>query len=151
MSVAGAITGLGDVLLADAGLTAWARDVSAHGLHRVDGNRPVENIGQQNLPALVLELGAGTSEEQVHGHEMAAVQELAGAIVWQEQDEATAFAQRMALPPLLARAVMANRRLNNAVDGAWLNDWEADRGANHPLNIFRFTVVAEFAIDAQGG
>lgn len=150
MSTTGALQGLGTVLMADAGLKAWARQHLDHALHLVNGNRPTQVVVDHKLPALVIEMGAGDSEEQIHGHEMAAVTELQGVIVWQEQDEDAAFVQRIALPDLIAKALMADRSLGGRVDGAWLQSWEPDRGANHPLNVFRFIVAAEYAIDNVG-
>lgn len=147
MSTTGALQGLGVALIADAGLTAWARSHFGRDLKLVNGNRPTERLGASLLPALVVEAGAGRAEELVHGRQMEAVHELNGAIVWHTQDEDAAFVQRIALPDLIATALMADRRLGGAVEGAWLQSWEPDRGANHPTNVFRFAVAAEDFIE----
>lgn len=147
MSTAGAFQGLGATLTGDAGLIAWARDNFGATLHLVNGNRPVEIIANGKLPALVLETGPGEGAELVGGQQMETTQEMNGALVWREQDEAAAFVQRLALPEILARALMTDRRLGGQVEGAWLQSWEPDRGANHPLNVFRFKVAAEDFIE----
>ncbi len=143
MSTAGAFDGLGTVLLADPGLTGWSVTHFGRALTLVNGNRPVETVASQHLPALVLEMGDGQAEELVHGQQMETVQELGCALVWNEQNEADAFVQRTALPEIIARALMSNRTLSGQVAGAWLQSWSPDRGANHPRNVFVFAVAVE--------
>lgn len=148
MSLAAFHANLKALLLADTGLSGWATTHFAKALTAVDGNVPVEVIRDDELPALIFELGDGTSSILVGGHSQDSASDLLLALVWHEEDPAAAFAQRTALPELLVQAVMADPTLGGTVDGAWVNAWEPDRAVYHPRHVFRATVRGEFAIQA---
>jgi hypothetical protein len=148
MSLAAFHTNLKALLLADAGLSAWATTHFGLALTAVDGNVPVEVIRDDELPALIFELGDGTSTILVGGQRQDAATDLLLALVWHEEDPVAAFAQRTALPELLVQAVMADPTLTGVVDGAWVSSWEPDRNVYHPRHVFRATVRGELAIQA---
>jgi len=134
------------LLLANAGLVAWARDNFGSGLVAIDGNVEVERVRPREMPALIFELGNAELEIEVGNYSQTAQAEMLLAVVWHEDDPARAFAQRLALPDLMAKAVMSDHVLAGAVDGAWLSKWESDKGVNHPRHVVRFTISGEFTI-----
>lgn len=146
MSLATFHDGLKAALAADTALDNWANSHFGKSLTFVDGNTPIQSLPQDKVPALLLELGDGDNTEEVGNEYQQPETEILGAVVWQEQDRANAFSQRLALPDLLVKAVMADGTLGGKVDGAWVSSWETDKGANHPVQVLRFTVTGQFTI-----
>lgn len=146
MSLATFHSGLKARLLADTGLSSWATTHFSKSLTAIDGNRRIKSINQTDVPALIFELGDGDNTEEVGNHYQRPTTEISVVLVWQEQVPETAFAQRLALPDLLIKAVMADGTLGGNVDGAWVSDWSPDRGANHPVQIMRFTVTGMLTV-----
>ena len=149
MSLDTAHTNLKALLLGDAGLTNWANTHFAKTLTAVDGNVPVKSLDTGNLPVIVFEIDDGDSAGQATGGKRQLFRfgwKL--ALMWHEEDRAKAFTQRKQLPELLAKAVMVNNTLSGAVGGAWLDDFDPDRGVNHPRHVFRTTIRAEMNVNA---
>lgn len=145
MSLSAAYTELANVITGDAGIVAWA--ASAGGtLTVLKGNRVVERIDPSELPALVMEMGSGRVEPAVSGHVSENRHEMRLSFVWEDEGEALAFSQRLALVPLVQKAVMGNATLDGSVDGAWVSEWEPDYGYNHPRQSVGFIVSADLMI-----
>ena len=148
MSVKTAIEQLGAVLIADAGLVAWASAHFDKPLSTLYGNKPIAVVDPETMPLIVLELGDGEIENEVLGGDVAGVvANIEIAIVWQAEDTAKAFTQRSELADLMPLAVMREATLNGAAAAAELTRWSSDRGANHPNQLFRATVRT--AIEAR--
>lgn len=116
----------------------------------IEGNQPFTSLGQENFPCWVMEIGdsiAAPIDEggdgfglTVGSHQQGFDTEILLALVWHQQDRATAFAQRKGL-----LAPMVSLLLRNALDDAtnsWLERFDNDRQATHPLHVARFTVRA---------
>lgn len=142
MSLADFHTQLKARLAADTGLAAWASQHLRRPWTQIDGNVPVEAVRPAELPALIFELGDADVGNLTMGNR---VQESTGdfllAAVWSEQDPARAFAQRMALPPLMLQALMTDPLLGGSVAAAWVSGYQPDRGANHPTQVMRFAIT----------
>lgn len=126
-------------------LASWSTTHFAKALTYIDGNMPVQQLRPAELPALILELGDGEYDPIVVGGKRQLVRaQILLAVVWHEKSALAAFAQRTALPELIASAVRADPTLSGAVAGSWLNEFQTDRGGNHPTHMLRFEVVAQY-------
>jgi hypothetical protein len=118
-------------------------------------NVPLSNIPAGNLPCAVIEQGDGVAqsisndgadEGLVIGlSQQQFASDLHVAIVWSEQDRDTAADQRADLPTLFAQLFMRNPT-PGGIAFAMLREWEPDRGVSHPLQVWRATLVGEYAV-----
>lgn len=138
-------SGLSALLQADTALSAWSVTHFGQALSVINGVR-VETIRPGELPALVLELGDASTGPEVLNHSQRVEDEIHGAIVWHEQDYDDAFTQRLTLPDILIKAVMADPGLDGKVDGAWVSRIEPDRNVNHPEHLMWFTVKGTYSV-----
>lgn len=147
MSVSGFHAALKTQLLADADLTAWARGNFGRVLQAIDGNREIDTLGTNESPALIFEMGEGESAPEVGGQSQHIDLQAQVAIAWHENDAAKAYAQRVALPDLLIRAVLRDASLGEAVDAAWVSAFAPVRGGRPFVHVVRCTVSAEFYLN----
>lgn len=118
----------------------------------LESNLPIESIPSSMFPAWVVEQGDGLLAPIVNDggggglviglSEQQFSSTLEIALVWKEQDRATARNQRTALPTLVARLLMRNPKPGGA--DAWLESWVPDRGGLHPVQVWRATVRGEY-------
>ncbi|RCX32077.1 hypothetical protein [Thioalbus denitrificans] len=141
MSLEAFHAGLKARLLSDAGLGAWASGHFSRALTAIDGNIPINTLGDGEVPALIFELGDGEGQG-TDGELQDWVADIHIALVWTEPGPSSAFAQRLELPGLLARAIIADPSLGGSGVVARLSAFESDRGANHPTHVMRATVSA---------
>ncbi|MDY6981163.1 MAG: hypothetical protein SV201_14910, partial [Pseudomonadota bacterium] len=120
-------TNLEALLLADTDLIAWVEGHFGAGttLTVINSNRPVANINPKEMPALIFELDDGESNITVGNHRQDNAVALAVAIGWYEQNPDQAFIQRIELPDLMITALMRDHTLSGAVDGAWIDAFNA--------------------------
>lgn len=135
---------LGSLVTGDADVQARLGD----SVGVLKGNREVEIIGAHELPALVLELGDSNLEPVVTGHEHGGRHVLKAVLVWEQRDEDTAFADRLALVPAVVKALMGDPNLGGAVDGAWVSQVLPDYGYHHPRQSIQFDITADVMFTA---
>ena len=144
MSLAAVADKLLAVLVADAGMSAWADAYFARPISTIKGNKPVALVAPDTLPVIVCELGDGTSEAETLGGDIDITEaQFELAMLWQEQDTEAAFAQRAELATHFIKAVMRDATLGGACAAAHIERWSSDRGANHPNQLLRATVRVE--------
>ncbi len=144
MSLQAFHSGLTTQMLADTGLIAWANTHFSTTLTLINGNTEVDLIDPTKLPVMVVELGDGELDFQIGGDRQEVEAEILVSFVWHEDQNASAFTQRLTLPAVVAASVSVDPTLNNAVDGAWLSQFSPDRNIIHPLHVFQFTVSGNF-------
>ena len=116
----------------------------------LNGNQPFASLGQEKLPAWVIEIGDSTAAAIDEGGDgdgltIGSTQqgfstEILVALVWHQQGRETAFTQRTGL-----LAPMTSLLLRNVVGDStncWVERFDNDRQANHPLHVARFTLRA---------
>lgn len=109
--------------------------------------RPLRSLGQEHYPSWLLEPGDATSiEESIGSHCQTFEVEILLALVWHQQDHATAYAQRLALLSAITRLFLRNPRPGDIADVRV--DAEAnDRSANHPAHIATLRLLATVRIE----
>lgn len=117
-----------------------------------EGNQPFQSLGQEHYPCWVLEAGDAeaaplTAEDDPAGlvigsHRQGAEIEILLALVWHQQDPATAYQQRLALHGVVTRLLLRNPNLTDTAELAWLAGMNNDRQAAHPLHVAMFRVRA---------
>lgn len=105
--------------------------------------RPLRSLGQEHLPAWMLEPGDDSTFERAVGSCHQGVEtEILLALVWHQQDPDTAYRQRLQLREALTALFLRNP----APDGECTVYVEAqgnDRAANHPTHITTFRLLAD--------
>lgn len=148
MSVAAFAAELPGVLIADAGLQAWASTHFGKAITAKTANRKLNSLDPKAMPVLVLEAGDGDAEITI-GNEIQTVQaQVLGAVLWYEQDHDSIFTQRFQLVDALVKALQADATVSATAVSCWVSDYETDRGANHPMQVMRFTIQAEVEVFA---
>ena len=142
---------------------AFLADMEALGLGRngqrvvpkvLLGNRPLQSLGQEHLPAWVIEaadsdasaIGADQDEAGlVIGSDRQGFRaEIPLALVWHQQCPETAFNQRLDLASALNRLLLRNPALGETAELAWLAGTNNDRQALHPTHVAMFRVAVLF-------
>lgn len=121
----------------------------------LDANTPIAQIPTGSYPCFVIEQGDGQSASisndgsdlgMVIGHgEQQFSSSIEGALIWMDQDRARAKVARMNMPQLVTQLLLRNPQ-PGGIAGAWLESWQPDRAANHPLHIWRFTIRGEYTV-----
>lgn len=130
-------------------------DVLGSPPHVIVSNTPMASIAAAHrLPAIVVEQGDGESRPISEGSDSAmliggSAQQFSStlniAVVWRDQDRASAFLQRTLLPEIFARLMLRNP-MPGGIAGAWLESWNSDRGVNHPLHVWGAEIRGEYEI-----
>lgn len=117
-------------------------------------NTPLALIPAANIPGWVLEQGDGVTESITEGsdafltignYEQHFASELVVVLLWKQDDREAASNVRASLPLLLAQLFLRNPQ-PGGIAGAWLSDWQPDRAANHPNQIWQATIRGQYAI-----
>ena len=120
----------------------------------VDGNVPLANIPGNLLPCFVIEQGDGRRSSLSNSSDEGIViglgeqqfaSDLYVTLIWHEQDRVIAANQRKDMPTLVTQLMLRNPQ-PGGIDFASLTEWEPDRSVNHPLQVWRATLVGEYAI-----
>lgn len=124
-------------------------------VHVLEANTPIASIPAGSFPCWTVEQGdgaaasisnAGDDEGMTIGHfEQHFSSTLELALVWKDNDRARAKAARMQLPTIMAQLLLRNPQ-PGGIAGAWLASWIPDRGALHPLQVWRCTIRGEYSI-----
>lgn len=110
------------------------------------GFRSPQAIGQENYPCWLLESGDDQLTEEAIGSQRQIYEsELLLGLVWHQQARETAIDQRDALLPALVRLLLRNPVLADC--GMRVDARGNDRGANHPLHIVTFRLLADVTLD----
>lgn len=122
----------------------------------LEGNRPMAAIGQENLPAWVMEIGdnaaAAVSENgdgnglTVGSYEQGFQGEILLALVWHQQEATTAHVQRRSAFEALVKLFLRNPAANDTCVNCWVAGYAGDRQANHPTHVAAFRVAANFIV-----
>lgn len=156
MSAAAFHDGMTALLATDATFTAAIAALLGMPVTGVlQSNVPLANIPTGSLPCWVLEQGdgqaqslnnEGADEGLVIGHsQQQFASELHVSLVWNQNDRDTAGAQRRDLPTLLAQLMLRHPQ-PGGIEFALLREWQPDAGVNHPLQVWRATLVGEYTI-----
>ncbi|MDR3389926.1 MAG: hypothetical protein P4L92_23055 [Rudaea sp.] len=117
------------------------------------GNIPVSQIPAGSYPCFVVEQGDGkaaptanTMDSQTIGLAMSSFEsDVLVSLIWTDQNPATAAITRGKLPTPFAQLLMRNPQ-PGGIDGAWLGEWQPDRGVNHPTQIWRGVIAGNYTI-----
>lgn len=144
-------TSLQAVLEADTDLTAWrnALDGAPASWTIYDGKHELETV--TSLPALGFEIGdPELSAREANGKSRLVTCSLFVGVAWSENNEATALAQRMQLPELFAKAIMADKTLAQGgapkVEEARVVKVITDLGAIPPYRTAQAEIEAEYTV-----
>lgn len=142
MGLAAAIDALETLLKNDAGLATWRTTHFAGKAFTVErSNVAVSAINSNAFPCIVFELGDFESEVvAVGGSIQDNDQDVPFSILWDAQDRATAYTQRIELPELVIKAVMSNKTLDGQAVQAHINKGQSHRGVGHPKHGMTFNV-----------
>ncbi len=133
------------VLTGDVALTAWANAHFGKAFTVLNGNRDLKEFRDNELPALVFELGDG--EPTPMGHKYNDVtQQIKFGFVWYEDNFEAAFDQRKGLPEIVLDAIMRTDTLNGAVADAALTAWRFAQGVDNA-----YMHSAQFDLDITYG
>lgn len=155
MTQAAFTTGIA-ALLADATFDAAVRALLPAGvatpLPVLIGNRQVQTLAGQFPACWVVEQGDGRAAalEDDSGRALGGcVQEFEAdlliALVWTDQDPDTAAAAKQALPTLTAQLLLRNPQ-PGGIGGAWLAEWQSDRGGRHPTQVWGASIAGFYQI-----
>jgi hypothetical protein len=144
-----AVDGLETVLTTDADLAQWLTDEAGGAAWTVlKTNRRVNDIGDDELPCLLLELPGGSlGDVVVSGHRQSSSPSLQVTIGFYQKDRDQAFSAKAKLADLVPKAIMADGHgLNDSVNYARASSWETDQGLHHPAHFISFEIDAEYAM-----
>lgn len=118
-------------------------------------NRELQSFPVDSFPSWVMVPGDGEAQSisngggeflSVGGGEQTFRVELETALIWHQQDFEAAYVQRRDLPVLLAQLLMRNQGVIGGAEACWLERWQNDRSARHPVQVANFTIAADFII-----
>lgn len=119
----------------------------------VIGNIPVAEIPAGMFPCWVIEQGDGNATPTTESHEYQTIglgetsyaSELYAALVWIDPDPVNAGTTRGKLPTPMAQLFMRQPQ-PGGIDGATFAGWQPDRGANHPVQVWRAVIAGNYTI-----
>lgn len=146
------------LFVADMQALGLGTDGSAATPGQVAGNRPFEQIGQNNYPCWVHDTGdmlgasAGNFADTAAGLVLGSDQQdwqadILLSLVWYQKDFATAVSQTDAVQPALVRLLLRNPGLADSCTLAYVADVQPDRGMRHPTHSIAFSVRVHFTIE----
>ena len=144
MSLNNAHTQLVNILTTVAAIIAWVNTNFSQALTVLNGNRELKEFRDNELPALVFELGDGENEplSKTYGE---VKQQIKFGFVWFEKDFDAAFNQRKTLPDIVLKAIMSKNTLNATVSDAQLTSWSFAQSADDAyMHSARFDLDIEY-------
>ena len=117
-------------------------------------NRPLAQIPANLFPCFVIEQDDGeASSAETDGDEGLTIgcgeqtfrSRLLVSLVWTDQDNDRAGVARATLPEIFTRLLLRNPQPGGVL-GAWLSQWQPDKGVNHPLQIWRATITSHYTV-----
>jgi len=121
----------------------------------LEANTPIALIPAGEFPCFVIEQGDGQGRSisndgsdggmVIGAGEQQFASTIDGALIWKDLDKARAKTARATLPTLVTQLLLRNPQ-PGGIAGAWLEAWQPDRAANHPLHIWRFTLRGEYSV-----
>jgi hypothetical protein len=147
MSLSTAHAALKSILLADAALGAWATTHFSKALTALDGNRELRLFNSAELPAVVFDIGDGTSQSLESNRFTNIGQQINFGFVWLKDDMAAAFAARVALLEPVVQCVLRNNTLNATVSRAVVSSWNFAQGVDDPhIHSARFVLDIDYGL-----
>lgn len=153
MSYTDVHTALKSLLTEDPALVAWAVGQFGTGStwHAYDG-LPLTELTRENYPAFVFHVGDSNStavmDSDMMGDLEAVIVTLQVIAVWCEPSYSDGFAQHLAVPDLVIKAVLGDPILSGAADWVRIDSWAPEVGVEHPIHAIRF--VAQIAYQLLG-
>lgn len=120
----------------------------------IEGNQPLASLGKEHFPAWVIELGDIDTDSLTEGNPefltigsryQGMAMDVPIALVWHQQQRATAFSQRTKLLKPVVQLFLRNNQPGGCSQ-AYVSGAIPDRAANHPLQVWAFNLRVEFVI-----
>lgn len=148
MSTQAAIDALLAKLDASQGLADFAHDHFGKSWTDIKANREISSFPLDQCPARIVELGDGEHKLEESGtlgnYSRKIETDALLSFAWVEHNPDDAFAQRAQLLDLVLLAFEPYGTLDDAVQGAYIKTFAPDKGVNHPLHFFNFTVLLQY-------
>ena len=117
------------------------------------GNMQISQIPAASFPCFVVEQGDGkaaptteTQEFQTIGLAMTSfASDVYVSLIWMEQDPAVGAVEGARLRTPFAQVLMRQPQ-PGGIDGAYLGEWQPDRGVNHPTQVWRAVISGNYTI-----
>lgn len=139
----------------DTGLDNWAQTHFGQGLTAIVGNRPMEQVFDNELPAVFIVTGEATNEIEVSNYLQRPDVVVPFGFVWHEQDPEKAVWQSAELADLLIQFVMRYPELADEAQGhdeacaaAFIRGYNTDRGGPtiHPRHQLDVELAAQYEV-----
>lgn len=150
MDLDSAVTNLSTLLQGDTALSGWrTTHFAGKDFTVLKGNRALNALQPSQVPALILDMEPMEVEQRVGNYASDVNGAIACAVVWQENQPDTAYAQRIGLPEMIVKAVMGDPKLGGAARSVRVSNVQPLDGDSSAPNVrtVRFSVEAKFTVE----